>query len=106
MSHQKILQFKRQIIEKCNLGEHLVFFRLYRILCYPSKRADDNIILWAYVDVNSVQGPGFAQAENYNSLSINVMAKLDMYESVNVMIRAGQTTSHSDANHFQIQKIV
>ena len=69
-------------------------------------RADENTILWAYVDVNSVPGPGFAQAENLNSLSINVMVYLDMYESVNVWIRNGQTTSHSDANHFQIQKIV
>ena len=72
----------------------------------PHSRADENTILYAYVDVNSVPGPGFAQAENLNSLSINVMVYLDMYESVNVWIAAGQTTSHSDANHFQIQKIV
>ena len=72
----------------------------------PYSRADTNVLLRAYVNVNSVKGPAFAHTENLNSLSINVMVHLDMYESVNVWIRGGQTTSHSNENHFQIQKIV
>ena len=60
----------------------------------------------AFVNVNSVKGPGFAQAENLNSLSINLIINLDMYESVNVWVRTGQTAAYGDANHFSIQKIV
>ena len=72
----------------------------------PYSRADTNVLLRAYVNVNSVKGPAFAQAENLNSLSINVMVHLDMYESINVWISHGKTTEYGDANNFQIQKIV
>ena len=70
----------------------------------PYSRSD--IFLQAHVNVNSVKKLAFAQSENGNSLSMNNIVHLDLYESVNVWIYSGQTKPHSDANYFQIQKIV
>ena len=58
----------------------------------------------ADIMVNNKHGNGFARSIG-GSLNMVSIAKLELFDSVNVRIRAGKTTTSWDANNFQIQKI-
>ena len=54
--------------------------------------------------VNNKHGNGFGRSIG-GTLNMMSIVKLELYDSVNVRIRTGKTTTSWDANNFQMQKI-
>lgn len=76
----------------------------YRFTIYltPANKATD---IGADIMINNLNGQGFGFGTNGWTLYISSLAKLELYDSVNVRIRYGTTTQFSDANQFLIEKI-
>ena len=59
----------------------------------------------AEILINNLNSHLYGQGTNGGTLNISSIVKLELYDSVNVKIRYGTTTTFHDANQFVIQKI-
>ena len=76
----------------------------YRVTIHLTQedRAKD---IGADIMINNLNGHIYGLGTNGGTLHMSSIVKLELYDSVNVKIRYGITTGHSDANQFLIEKI-
>ena len=86
-------------------GVFLIFDPGYHHVIVNLRSPSIDSTLEADIMVNFEHGYGFAERVGGGSLNLLSIVKLELYDSINVRIRAGIATKHADASNFQIQKI-